>query len=62
MEHDEYQLERMAFAEGYDDAYEHFGENLNPFDEEFQSIQWKGYEKGYNQGLDKLIEETAGET
>ena len=49
------EMDKMAFAEGYDDAYNGSGENYNPYDELTQYDQWAGYENGYNLGLEKLM-------
>ena len=49
------EIDKMAFAEGYDDAYNGSGENYNPYDELTQYDQWAGYENGYNAGLEKLM-------
>lgn len=50
-------LVSLAYAEGLDEAYNGSGENLNPFDELTQADRWKGYEDGYNHGLDLLVED-----
>lgn len=54
---DDHQLSRIAFAEGYDEAFNGSGENYNPYDELTQYDQWAGYENGYTRGLEKLMED-----
>jgi ribosome modulation factor len=49
IELDEYQLERLAFAEGFDDGIK--GDNYNPYDELTHQDEWKSYENGYLQGV-----------
>ena len=47
-----------AYAEGFDDAYtSEYGDNLNPFDEVTQDELWQAYEDGFNDGVERMIEE-----
>jgi hypothetical protein len=46
---DEYQLERLAYAEGFDDGEK--GDNYNPYDYDLKPEQWRAYENGYIQGV-----------
>lgn len=49
IELDEYQLERLAYAEGFDDGIK--GDNYNPYDYDMKPEEWEQYEKGYIQGV-----------
>lgn len=48
--------ETMAYAEGFDDAYQN-GEYLNPYDDLTQAELFNAYESGNKDGMDKLVTE-----
>jgi len=56
IELDEYQKERNAYAEGYNDAYQN-GEYLNPYDGLTQEALYVAYDNGHEDGMDKLVTE-----
>lgn len=46
---------RIAYAEGYDDGYNH-GNNLNPFDYDDQPNRWQSYEQGFMSAILEEVE------